>query len=133
MSRTDKDRPEWVRANDPTLEMEYRHSHIDFEKVNDIPYHDRTYTYHYYGSCTAFDETRPPVFPKTRIYGEVINGEVKMWQYPCIRTEARKNRKGHHKKETSGRKVRSQTRDSLRGMQKTFNSGVEDEDFFFED
>lgn len=133
MSRTDKDRPEWVRANDPTLEMEYRHNHIDFNKVDDIPYHGRVYTYHYYGACTAFDENRPPVFPKTRIYGEVINGEVQMWQYPCIRTVARSNRlKLQTKKRNSGRKVRAKNRDSLRAVKKTFNANVDfEEDFYF--
>lgn len=133
MSRTDKDRPEWVRANDPTLEMEYRHNHIDFNKVDDISYHDRVYTYHYYGACTAFDENRPPVFPKTRIYGEVINGEVQMWQNPCIRTVARSNRlKLQTKKKNSGRKVRAKNRDSLRAVKKTFNANVDfEEDFYF--
>lgn len=133
MSRTDKDRPEWVRANDPTLEMEYRHNHIDFNKVDDIPYHDRVYTYHYYGACTAFDENRPPVFPKTRIYGEVINGEVQMWQNPCIRTVARSNRlKLQTKKKNSGRKVCAKNRDSLRAVKKTFNANVDfEEDFYF--
>lgn len=133
MSRTDKDRPEWVRANDPTLEMEYRHNHLDFNKVDDIPYHDRVYTYHYYGACTAFDENRPPVFPNTRIYGEVINGEVQMWQYPCVRIVARSNRmKVQNKKDNSGRKVRAKNRDSLRSLRKSFNTNADfEEDYDF--
>ena len=137
MSRTHKDRPYWVRVNDFTLEMEYRHDHTVFGKIERWPNPDVNLIYRYMNYCTAFDRNVRPESPLASIYGKDIDGVHERWEYPCIRFEIRrKNNKWFYGFRYSKSVVRPKERDFLRSQVRRYNSNYhlqDDTDFMNED
>lgn len=140
MSRTDKDRPSWVKANDYTLELGYDHNHVIFGKIERWSNPDSKLIYRYMDYCTAFDVVPVrPDYVDGRIFGKDKLGKRERWEYPCVRYENRR----HSNKWMSGADypthiIRPKKRDFLKSQVRRFNSnydayddyGFMDEDAF---
>lgn len=127
MSRTDKDRPEWVRDNDFTLEMEYRHNHIVFGRIKPLPYYGINTICRYTDYCTAFDVIPvQPDYVGTNIFGKDNNGKRELWEQPCIRFEIRRrSNKWMSGGDYPTHITRPKKRDFLKSQVRRFNSNYD--------
>lgn len=88
MSRTDKDRPYWVRLNDYTVEVKYKHDHLKFDTFKRIYSFGKPITMlDYANHCTAFDlvTTRPLFGRYPIIRGDFLRMSNPIPANPCFR------------------------------------------------
>lgn len=113
MSRTDKNRPEWVRENDFTLEMVYFHNHLDFGKIERLDYYPPNYQVQYkYNFCTAVTRRLRPSIPGSNIYMTALDGKIHCFSNPCTRWDIRRNNtKWLYGMRYPGRIIRAKERD----------------------
>ena len=137
MSRTDKDRPDWVRLNDSMLEMEYRHNHLNFDREED---YGTDYVYfQYHDHCTAYEVIpQKPIHSNSFVYGGIRS--LENLEFPCARRQARyKNDKLHYRLDIylapyyHKEEIRVQERVFLRNEAKRYNSNYLSSDEYFMD
>jgi len=133
MSRTDKDRPWWVRSNDFTLAMKFSHEHLSFDTTYAPPFYGNSmYVLNY---CTMFDRMpKRPVYVDSEIFEYHEDGTIVFYKFPCVRwswrdVERRWNSSPHYHKHV----MRPKERDFLKAEVKRYNSGYVDGDEYFMD